>query len=100
MQTRQTTDKETKENLIWLTLYVLPSKMKDGKLWFPKKAESTITVCVNEKKAPQDYSDLQHVLPGSLFDITYGFNEYSGKAFISKCELVEFSSHTEDKLYI
>lgn len=48
-------DKETNDDLLFLTLYRLPNKMKNGGLWHPKKDEQVINACINAKHRPEEY---------------------------------------------
>lgn len=86
--TRESEDKETKDKLLFLTLACLPSKMKDGGLWYPKKTDTLVTACINATKSPKDYQDFKMINPGALIDITYGFNEFNNSTFIAKVDLV------------
>ena len=47
VSSRENKDKETGDELLFLTLYRLPSKMKNGGLWYPKSCEAIVTACIN-----------------------------------------------------
>ena len=85
---RESQDKETKDELLFVTCYSLPSVMKKGGLYYPKNADAIINVCINKTRAPMDYDLFKNVLPGALVDITYGINEVTNKKFVVKCDLV------------
>lgn len=97
---REGKDKETNDELLFLTLVTLPSKMKDGGLWYPKKADLLITACINKTRSPKDYDDFKKVNPGALIDVTYGFNEFNNTTFIAKVDLVPgTNNYRPDILY-
>ena len=57
-------DKETNDDLLFLTLFRLPNKMKNGGLWHAKKDEQLVNVCINAKHKPEEYADFLKILPG------------------------------------
>lgn len=85
---RESQDKETKDELLFLTCYALPSVMKNGGLYYPKSADAIINVCINKTRAPMDYDLFKNVLPGALVDILIAVNEITSKKFVAKCDLV------------
>ena len=98
---RKGTDKETNDNLLFLTMYALPVRTQNGNLYVPNKEKALITMCINEKYKPQDYSDLSDIKLGSLVDITYGSNELTQKMYVKKIELVPGTNlFTDDLLYL
>lgn len=99
---RTNTDKETGDELLFLTLSRLPSKMSNGGLWYPKSNELLSTICINKTRKPDDFKKFSKMLPGTLIDITLGVNEFNGKLFVAQYEAVEGTVNvfTEDKLYI
>lgn len=98
---RQNQDKETKDKLLFLTLVKLPVPMNNGGLWHHKSSDLIVNVAINERLRPQDYEQYSKILPGALFDITYGYNDFNGKSFIATCVLVEGSNmFTEQEVYV
>ena len=94
-------DKETNDDLLFLNLIRLPNKMKNGGLWFPKKDEERINVCLNSKFKPEEYKEFLKVLPGSLVDVSFALNEFTNKTYVEHCELVEGTNvFTEEQLYL
>ena len=101
ISSRKGTDKETNDNLLFLTMYALPVRTQNGNLYYPKSEQALINMCINEKYKPQDYSDLSDIKPGSLVDITYGSNELTQKMYVKKIELVPGTNlFTDDLLYL
>ena len=94
-------DKETTDEILFLTLYRLPSKMKDGGLWYPKKDDALTTTCINKTNRPEEFDKLKSVLPCSLVDVTFGVNEFTNKSFIAKIDLVKDTVNlfSEEELY-
>ena len=59
---RKSEDSKTKDKLLFVTLHRLPSKMKNGGLWFPKLNEAVVTACFNQstdKDGYEKYSALE-----------------------------------------
>lgn len=100
ISTKCSKDKKTGDDLMFLTLAALPSKMKDGGLWHPKKDELLLNTCINKKNKPEEYEKMLNVLPGALIDVTRGINDFNGKAFVVNADVVEGTDiYTEDMLY-
>lgn len=96
---RKGQDKEKQNNVLYITLYKLPSKMKDGALWHPKKDEAVVIASFSEKYAPEDYNKLQTLPLGSICDIVYGVNDFNDKTFIAKLNVVVEGVYTDKDLY-
>lgn len=45
---RQNKDEKTGDELMFLTLVKLPSKMSNGGLWHPRQNEMIVNVCINK----------------------------------------------------
>lgn len=101
VDSRTNKDEKTKDDLLFLILVKLPCKMSNGGLWHHKANELVVNVCINKTNKPQDYEALEKVLPGALFDIEYGYNDFNGKSFVSSCKLVDGSNmFTYDEVYV
>ena len=101
ISTRQNKDEKTGDELLFLTLSRLPTKMNNGGLWYPKKDELIINTCINKTRSTEDYAKMQNVLPGTLIDVTFGLNEYTNKAYVVKTDVVEGTDvFVEDMLYL
>lgn len=81
-------DKQTKDKLLFLTMYRLGSKMKNGGIWHPKKDESISCVCFHESKDKLNFDMYKDIYPGALFDITFGINDITQKVYVATCTLV------------
>lgn len=91
-------EEKSGDNLMFLTLFKLPSVMKNGNLWYPKPSESVITSCVNQSKSPKDFEEFGKVNPGALCEVTFGYNEFSNKTFVAKVDLI-VSPYSSTDLY-
>lgn len=101
ISTRQNKDEKTGDELMFLTLSRLPTKMNNGGLWYPKKDELIINTCINKSRNPDEYGKMLNVLPGTLIDVTFGLNEYTNKAYVVKTDVVKGTDlFTEDMLYL
>lgn len=96
---RENKDKETGDELLFLTLYKMPNKMKNGGLFHPKQNEAIINACVNKTKSPEDYEKFKTILPGSLIDVTFGLNDFNNKTFVAKLDIVEQSLFDAETIY-
>ena len=93
-------DEKTNDELLFLTLYRLPTKMKNGGLWHPRSNESVVNVCINKTKEPESFVKMLNVLPGSLVDVTFGINDFTNKTFVAKTELVVVNPIKVEDIYI
>ena len=101
ISTIQNKDEKTGDELLFLTLSRLPTKMNNGGLWYPKMDEQIINTCINKTRSPEDYENMSKVLPGTLIDVTFGLNEYTNKAYVVKTDVVKGTDlFTEDMLYL
>lgn len=85
---REKQDEKTNDELLFLTCYALPVVMKKGGLFYPKKEDAIINVCINNSRTPIDYETFKNVVPGCLVDVQHALNEVTNKRFVSKIELV------------
>ena len=95
------TDEKTKDTLLYLAAYRLPTKRKDGGLWYPKSSEAIVNVCVNKTRDPEKFNRLSSIQYGALVDIDFGVNEFTDKTYVASVELVPNTSFlTDDILFI
>lgn len=91
-------DKETNDDLLFLTLYRLPNKMKNGGLWHPKKDEQVVNACINGKHKPEEYKKFLSIFPGALIDVTFALNEFTNKTYVERCDLVDGTNVFDETL--
>lgn len=94
---RTNKDKETNDELLFLTLCNLPRKMNNGGLWHPKSAEMLTTACINKARKPDEYEKFVNLLPGTLIDVTMGVNEFNDKRFVAALEVVKGTENIYDE---
>jgi len=92
-------DKKTEENLCWVTVGMLPSKMNSGNLFFPKKEDTLCTIPFGELRHPDMFKACQSIRPGSLVGVIFDYNEVLNRAFPAKIEVLEQSVYTDDEMY-
>ena len=97
-QARVAEDKNTKERVLWTTFIDLPSKGKNGVIWYPLKTEVCIGYCFGEDRHPEIFALLRKAIPGTLFGVTFGFNDRTNKPYIQTVELLK-EGYTEDDIY-
>lgn len=95
-------NKEKTEDVIYLTLAKLPSKMKDGvTLFYPKKEDLIISTAVTAKSTNADFVEFANALEGCLVDVAYNLNPYTMKPVISSMKTVPGSdAFTTTDLYL
>ena len=62
-------DKETKDELLFLTIARLPSKMNNGNLFYPKSSDISVSTCAGAIKAPDKFAKYQGFELGDIVDI-------------------------------
>ena len=62
LSVREQKDSNTGEDVLFATAYALPSRMKNGGLWYPKKEDSTYVRFVKKESNPEDYEYLSKLL--------------------------------------
>ena len=85
---RESKDNKTNENNAWVTVALMPTKMKNGNVFFPKSSEICVSTCAGELRSPDKFSAFRKLKLGDVVDVHYGFNEFSGKTFVENIELV------------
>ena len=99
--TRVGKDKETGDELLFLTMCKLPSRMSKGGLWVPSQSELVVNACINKSRKPEDFKRFASVLPGTLLDVTFGVNDFNGKTFVAAVDVVpDTTLLTEEQLYV
>lgn len=93
-------DSKTKEKLLFVSMYRMPSKMKNGGLWYPKQTEAVSVACYNLARNPEEFEKYRLLSPGALVDVTFGVNDFNGKTFVANVSVVEQSPFTDNDLYI
>jgi len=96
---RQNVDEKTNEKILFVTLCQLPSKMKNGGLWYPKKAELISTACFGEQRNATAFEQFSKLGIGSLVEVVYGVNEFTGNPFVANLNVKQESVYTEADLY-
>ncbi len=99
LQVRTSEDKQTKETLAWVTIGCIPSKMKDGKLYYPRSTDTLITTCAGETRDPDKFKRYKSLKVGSLVDVQTAVNEYTDKTFINNLLPVIDSPFGDNDLY-
>ena len=100
VENRESKDEKTGDELLFIKLCRLPSKMTNGGLWYSKPSETIVNACINKTRAPQDYKTFHDLLPGTLCDITFGINDFNNKTFVAKLDVVEKSPYVAEQLYV
>ena len=99
LQVRSSVDNNTQENLAWVTVGCIPSKMKDGRLYSPKTTDILITTVAGEVRSPDKFKKYKNLKIGSLVDVVMALNEYNNKLFVEDILTVADSVYTDDDLY-
>lgn len=97
VSSRTNEDKDTGDQLLFLTLCNLPKRMNNGGLWHPKSSELLMTACINKKRKPDDYEKFVKLLPGTIIDVTEGINDFTNKRFVASLEIVPGTENVYDE---
>lgn len=98
---RQNKDEKTGDELMFLTLVKLPSKMSNGGLWHPRQNEMIVNVCINKTNKKEDYERFAKVYPGALIDVSFAINDFNNKTFVATYTLVPDTNLLKpEQLYI
>ena len=85
---RKSVDNKTNDKLIWVTMYALAKRTKDGNLWHQKRDESIYYACINASRQSEDYQRFESVNPGTLVDVNFGVNDYN-KVVVQSMDIVK-----------
>lgn len=100
LQVRESENKRNNnEKTVWVTLGLLPSKMKNGNLYYPKTSDVCISTCAGQLTKPDGYSAFKSLAIGSIVGIGYGVNEITGNSFISTLDVLIDSPFTSEDLF-
>ena len=97
-QARVAEDKNTKERLLWTTFVDLPSKGKNGTVWYPLKSEICLGHCFGEDRHPEIFALLRKAVPGTLLGLTFGFNDRTNKPYVQNVIVLK-EGYTENDIY-
>ena len=97
---RENVDKKTGENNLWVTSAIMPGKMSNGGLYYPKSTDILVNSCFGEVRHPDKFAAYKKLKIGTLVDIEYGFNEITQKPFVRKLHEVAPTPFEETDLYV
>ena len=97
---RTSKDKTTSEDNAWVTAALMPTKMNNGNLFYPKSSDISVSTCAGAVKAPDKFTKYQGLKLGDVVDIHYGFNEFTQKPYVDDITLVKSSPYKESDLIV
>ena len=97
---RENADKKTGENNLWVTLAVMPAKMTNGGLYYPKSTDMLVSSCFGEIRHPDKFAQYKGLNIGALVDIEYGFNEVRQKPFVRELHNIKDSPYKDTEIYV
>lgn len=97
---RTSKDSKSGEDNAWVTMSIMPSKMNNGNLFYPKSSDISVSTCAGALRAADKFSKYQGLKLGDLVDVPYGFNEYTQKPFIDDIILVKSSPFKDSDLIV
>ena len=93
-------DKDTGEDLVWVTLGKLPTKNREkGTIYAPIKSETVICVSANKSRTTAKYNTYITFNVGDLVELYLAVNEVSEKTYVDNVVLVKSSPYTEAEIY-
>lgn len=93
-------DNKTGEDNAWITASIMPSKMNNGNLFYPKATAISVSTCAGALRSPDKFSKYQGLKIGDIVDIHYALNEYNQKPFVNEILLVKESPYKENDLIV
>ena len=93
-------DKTTSEDNAWVTVALMPTKMTNGNLFYPKSSDISVSTCAGAIKAPDKFTKYQGLKLGDIVDIHYALNEFTKKPFVNDITLVKSSPYKESDLIV
>lgn len=97
---RTSKDKKTGEDNAWVTMSIMPSKMNNGNLFYPKSSDISVSTCASAIRSADKFSKYKGLKLGDIVDIHYGFNEYTQKPFVDDITLVKSTPYKENDLIV
>ena len=84
LQVRESENKQNNnKKTVWVTVGILPAKMKNGGLYYPRSTDVCVSTCAGALTKPDNYEKYRKLAIGSLVDLYYEVNEYTNKPFVS-----------------
>lgn len=99
MSVRPTVDKKTGDNVVYVTLYDMGNRNKEGVIFTAKSGEAVRTAFANEVRTPEKYAKYKSLTIGSLCNLDLGVNDFDGKVYVSNLEVIHDSPFTLDDIY-
>ena len=97
---RTSKDNKTGEDNAWVTVALMPTKMNNGNLFYPKSSDISVSTCAGAIKASDKHKKYRDLKLGDIVDIHYGFNEYTQKPFVDDITLVKASPYKDSDLIV
>lgn len=100
LQVRESENKKNgNEKTIWIVIGLLPSKMKNGGLYYPKTTDVCVSTCAGMLTKPDKYSYFKSLTTGSIVKLEYGVNDYANKVFVENIETLCESPFDDNDLF-
>ena len=97
---RVSKDNKTGEDNVWVTMSIMPSKMTNGNLFYPKSSDISVTTFAGAIKSPDKFKQYKELKIGDLVNVHYSLNEYNQKPFISEVVFFADSPYKESDLIV
>lgn len=97
---RLSKDSKTGEDNLWVSMAIMPTKMKNGELFYPKSSDISVSTCAGALRSPDKFAKYQELRLGDIVDINYALNEFTQKPFINEILLVKTSPYKETDLIV
>ena len=97
---RESKDKSTSENNVWVTVAIMPSKYGNDKVFYPKSSEISVSTCAGELRSPDNFKKFKALSVGDVVNVVYGLNEFNQKPYVVDLQLVKQSPYSEEDLIV
>lgn len=99
MGVRKTTNKNTNDNVVYVTIFILGNRSKKGDVYLPKPDDAVKIAYANQTTNLEKYDKYVSLAVGSICDVTLGVSDFNGDVFVSDLKVVLESPYTLDDLY-
>ncbi len=97
---RESLDKKTSENVVWVSLVQMPQKRNDGKVYYPMSNKLLLVTSAGEVRSPDKFSKYKKLKIGDVVDVHMDINDNTDTIFVSNLELVKESTYKDSDLIV
>lgn len=97
---RMSKDTQTGEDQAWLSMAIMPTKMSNGNLFYPKSSDICVSTVGGALKNPDKFKAYKSLKIGDVVNISYALNEFTQKPFVNEVTLIKESPFSDSDLIV